>query len=521
MYHKYDFIIAGSGLAGLYAAWYAAKSGKVALLTKSNLDVSNSYHAQGGIAVVTDKDDFPSLHYNDTIKAGRGLCDNTPVNILVNEGPERIKELIAEGMQFDKEGGELALGLEGGHKKRRVLHAGGDSTGRFVSEFMIELVKKTPQITVFENTMVLELLCNNNICSGVRAWDASSKKEVLFYANTTVLSMGGTSAIYKRTTNPDTTVGDGIALGWNAGAEIADIEFIQFHPSAFYSPEGHTFLISEAVRGEGAYLKNHLGERFMVGKHELAELAPRDVVAKAIFEQMQKHNKEYVSLTLDHLDGEKIKKRFPLIYNLCKESGVNMLKSVPVAPAAHYMCGGIRTDVNGQTNIDNLFVCGELASTGIMGANRLASNSLLECLVYGKRSIEKSVETKLPINTDFAERGYFEDTSKKEKFLELKNKISDIMNTYAGIVKSEKSLKHALAETEKIEKSFIFSENELFSLKLNNLICVCQLIIKAALLRKESRGAHIREDYPESQKDLEVHTVQQINKKTVFIAVEK
>ncbi len=342
--------------------------------------------------------------------------------------------------------------FEGGHNKRRVLHAGGDSTGRFVSEFMIDKVKNTPDIDIFENTMVLELLCKNNICSGIRAWDSSIKKEVLFYANTTVLAMGGTSAIYKRTTNPETTVGDGISLGWNAGAKIADIEFIQFHPSSFYTPEGHTFLISEAVRGEGAYLKNKLGERFMLGKHELAELAPRDVVAKAIFEQMQKHNTEYVNLTLDHLDGEKIKNRFPAIYQMCKDSGVDMTKSIPVAPAAHYMCGGIKTDVNGQTDIDNLFVCGELASTGIMGANRLASNSLLECLVYGKRSIDKSIETQQSISTDFAEKNYFEDNSKKEKFLDIKNKISDIMNSYAGIVKTEKSLNYAHAEIEKIEK---------------------------------------------------------------------
>lgn len=521
MHHQYDYLIVGSGLAGLYAAWYASQFGNVAILTKSGIDVSNSYHAQGGIAAVTDKDDFPSLHFKDTIVAGRDLCDYKPVEILVNEGPERIKELIKAGMKFDTEGGQLALGLEGGHHKRRVLHAGGDSTGKFVSQFMIDQVSSNSKIDIFENHMALEILCERNVCSGIRAWNGDTKEEIIFYANTTVLAMGGTSAIYKRTTNPDTTVGDGVALTYKVGAQVCDMEFIQFHPTSFYSDSGNTFLISEAVRGEGAYLKNENGERFMVGKHELKELAPRDVVAKAIFYEMQKDNTDHVYLTLDHLDGEKIKQRFPKIYKLCKDSGVDMLDKIPVAPAAHYMCGGIKTGVNGETNIYNLYVCGELASTGIMGANRLASNSLLECLVYGKRSIDNSRMHKKDISKLYEIKGFEANEDKAREFVIIKNKVASIMNQYAGIIKSETLLQNALIQLQSIENNYDFQENELYSVKLDNLLCVCRLIINAALLRKESRGAQIREDYPFVEKEFEVHTIQELGKKTTFKKVEK
>jgi len=493
----------------------------VAILTKSGIDVSNSYHAQGGIAAVTDKDDFPALHLKDTIIAGRGLCDTKPVDILVNEGPDRIKELINAGMQFDKEKGHLALALEGGHHKRRVLHAGGDSTGRLVSEFMIDQVSSNEGIDIFENNMAIEILENKDVCSGVRAWNCNTNKEELFFANTTILALGGTSAVYKRTTNPDTTVGDGIALCHKIGNEISDMEFIQFHPTSFHSDQGHTFLISEAVRGEGAYLKNAKGERFMENKHELKELAPRDVVAKAIFKEMTDGNTDHVYLTLDHLDAEKIKNRFPKIYSLCKDNGVDMLDRIPVAPAAHYMCGGVKTGTHGETNINNLFVCGELASTGIMGANRLASNSLLECLVFGKRSIDYSIKNKKEISKEFKLEGYHTNEDKAEDFINIKNKISNIMNQYAGIIKSEILLNTALKKLNSIDNEFKKEPNELYSHKLDNLLCVCRLIINAALLRRESRGAQIREDYPLEDKMFEVHSIQQRNKETKFIKVEK
>jgi len=275
----YDYIIAGSGLAGLYTAYHAAAYGKVALLTKSGITESNSYFAQGGIAAVTDEDDAPALHFEDTIIAGRGLCDYPAVDILVNEGPQRIHELIEAGMHFDMEDGSLALGLEGGHHRKRILHAGGDATGRMVTSFMISKVINNPKIDIFENHSVIGILQENQECYGVRAWNLVTESEELFYADNTFLTLGGTSAIYKRTTNPHTTIGDGLALAFNAGCEIADMEFIQFHPSAIYTESEEAFLISEAVRGEGAYLIDQNGERFMPAIHELAELAPRDIVA--------------------------------------------------------------------------------------------------------------------------------------------------------------------------------------------------------------------------------------------------
>jgi L-aspartate oxidase len=521
MHHQYDYLIVGSGLAGLYAAMYAAHFGSVAILTKSGIDVSNSYHAQGGIAAVTDKDDFPALHFKDTVIAGRDLCDYEPVNILVNEGPERIKDLIAAGMQFDKEKGELALALEGGHHKRRVLHAGGDSTGKLVSQFMIDKITNHENIDIFENNMAIEILSKDNVCSGIRSWDCNTNKEEVFLAQTTVMALGGTSAVYKRTTNPDTTVGDGIALAYTAGNEIADMEFIQFHPTSFHSKKGHTFLISEAVRGEGAYLVNEKNERFMLGKHEQKELAPRDVVAKAIFAEMQRAGTSHVYLTLDHLDGETIKKRFPKIYNLCKDNDCNMLDRIPVAPAAHYMCGGIKTGLYGETNIDNLFACGELASTGVMGANRLASNSLLECLVFGKRAIDYSLKNKKTISKDFNEIGFYINESRSEAFIKIKNKVADIMNLYSGIIKSEKSLKMALSLLESTIAEYEEETNELYSIKLYNLHCVCRLIINAALLRTESRGAQIREDFPDENPNFVHHSIQKKNTETRFIKVEK
>ncbi len=394
----YDFIIVGSGLAGLYAAHEAAKHGRVALLTKTVLTESNSYFAQGGIAAVTDEEDAPSYHFDDTIIAGRGLCDYPAVNILVNEGPARIKELIAEGMRFDMQNGSLALGLEGGHHRHRILHAGGDATGRMVSLFMIEKVKNDPYIEIFENHSIIGLLTENNHCYGVRGWNETSCTEELFFGTNTFLTMGGTSALYKRTTNPRTTIGDGLALAYNAGCEICDMEFIQFHPSAIYTKGEEAFLVSEAVRGEGAHLLNHKGERFMVPIHELAELAPRDIVAQSIFREMQKSGEEHVWLSLKHLPSTLVMHRFPTIYAKCKELGIDMCDKIPVAPAAHYTVGGVRTDCDGRTNIENLFVCGELASTGIMGANRLASNSLIECLVFGKRAVKAATQNIAPLD---------------------------------------------------------------------------------------------------------------------------
>jgi len=520
LHPQFDYLIIGSGLAGLYSAHYASQFGKVAILTKSKLDVSNSYYAQGGIAAVTDSEDFPQYHLEDTLTAGRGLCEYTSVDILVNEGPERIKELIAMGMQFDTENGELALGLEGGHHRRRVLHAGGDSTGREVVRFVIQKILENKNITIFENQMVYELLEKDGICSGAKSFNITDQSNLCVEAKTSILALGGASAIYQRTTNPETTVGDGIALGYLAGVEIADMEFIQFHPSSFYTKEGYTFLISEAVRGEGAHLLNAKGERFMKDIHPLAELAPRDIVARSIFDQMKKSNSEHVILSLKHLDGEKIKNRFPYIYERCNDAGINMCDEIPIAPAAHYMVGGLKTGLHGETNIKNLYACGELASTGVMGANRLASNSLLECMVFGKRAIDHAVQNSQlqKINSDSLSKIH-SNAKLAVPFLECSNRIAKIMNTKVGIVRNKKSLDESLQFLDSISGDFPFENNEFYSLRLRNLFLVCKLLIKGALARKESRGGHFRDDFPEEKDSFLMHSIQQNHKELYFIPV--
>ncbi|MBP3419959.1 MAG: L-aspartate oxidase [Marinifilaceae bacterium] len=517
----YDFIIVGSGLAGLYAAHEAAKRGRsVALLTKTCLTESNSYYAQGGIAAVTDQDDAPSYHFDDTIIAGRGLCDYPAVNILVNEGPARIKELIDEGMRFDMQNGGLALGLEGGHHRHRILHAGGDATGRMVSLFMIEKVKNNPQIDIYENHSIIGLLTEFKHCFGVRAWNEISCSEELFFGTNTFLTMGGTSALYKRTTNPQTTIGDGLALAYNAGCEICDMEFIQFHPSAIYTKGEEAFLVSEAVRGEGAHLLNHKGERFMESIHELAELAPRDIVAQSIFREMQKSGEEHVWLSLKHLPPTLIMHRFPTIYAKCKELGFDMCDKIPVAPAAHYTVGGVRTDCDGRTNIDNLFVCGELASTGIMGANRLASNSLIECLVFGKRAVEAACQNVAPFELPEYAPEYTINKERSKEYSILKSTISKLMTEVAGIIRTENGLKAGLEVLEMLKKHFT-DEKEYYNLMSMNLICVAELIMTGALNRKESRGGHYREDFPESNDRYLCHTIQQKGYPLREIAIDR
>ncbi|WP_421918691.1 L-aspartate oxidase [Marinifilum sp.] len=522
MLHKqFDFLVIGSGLAGLYSAFEASKYGSVAIVTKSKLDVSNSYYAQGGIAAVTSENDYPELHLEDTIVAGRGLCDHTPVNILVKEGPDRINELIGLGMEFDTDNGELSLALEGGHHRRRVLHAGGDSTGKKLVQFLIRKVLASSTIEIFENQMVYELLVEDKHCFGAKSFNLSNQSNLCIQAKSTFLMLGGASAVYQRSTNPETTVGDGIALAYKVGAKIADMEFIQFHPSSFYSQEGYTFLISEAVRGEGAHLLNLKGERFMVEIHELAELAPRDIVARSIFNEMQKYQVDHVTLSLNHLNGDKIKKRFPSIYKRCEDSGADFLNEIPIAPAAHYTVGGIKTDTYGATNITNLYACGELASTGVMGANRLASNSLLECLVFGKRAIKHALTNKANTNKiSIHKKGIEVDNSLSSKFLKCANEIAETMNNNVGIVRTEKRLQEVLNLIAEIKKKFPFKLDEYYSIRMCNLLCVCSLIATAAKARKESRGGHFREDFDAENEDFLAHSIQELNKELTFVPVQ-
>ncbi|MBR4996223.1 MAG: L-aspartate oxidase [Alistipes sp.] len=527
--HKFDYIIVGSGLAGLYAAYKASFKGSVAIITKSLLRESNSFNAQGGIAVVTACDDDPQIHKSDTLIAGRGLCEEASVDILVNDGPDRIAEIIAEGMKFDTEGGALALGLEGGHHKRRILHAGGDSTGKWTTEFVISKVAERPNVEVFENTTLLDLLISDGVCYGVRCWSENEKlaaegsdngSEVLLYANHVFLTSGGTSAIYARTTNPETTVGDGLAIAYNAGCRIVDMEFIQFHPSALYQKDStKAILISEAVRGEGAHLLDKRGRRFMVPIHELAELAPRDIVARSIFKQMQKDGVPNVTLSLRHLDSAKILKRFPGIQAKCKEYGHDLTQEIPVAPAAHYTVGGIASNLNGRTDIGRLYVCGEIAATGIMGANRLASNSLIECLVFANRAVEDSVQVGQALQTPHFDKKFCRDDANSEAYVALKSEISNIMNRYAGIVRSEEGLTKGLnkiaalkAQLEERVAARGGECREFYEEASRRLLTVASLIMTPALMRKESRGGHYREDYACADEAFAVHSVQQKGK---------
>ncbi|HEY3370134.1 MAG TPA: L-aspartate oxidase [Prolixibacteraceae bacterium] len=514
---EFDTIIVGSGLAGLTAAFHASKYGSVAIITKSQLDISNSYYAQGGIAVVTDKEDSVDSHIEDTLLAGRGLCDLDAVKILVTEGQTCVQELIHLGMQFDKEDGHFVLGLEGGHTRRRILHAGGDATGKGLTSFMLKKVQEQKNIQAFEYCTVVELLVSNQVCLGVQAFDFVSGLNIIFKSKATIIATGGLSRIYDRSTNPHTATGDGIALAFHAGAKLSDIEFIQFHPSALYIPGEEAFLISEAIRGEGAWLLNPKGERFMQYIHPLAELAPRDVVAHAIYNELQLHHADFLYLSLKHLNPELIKKRFSTIYNTLLKYNIDITTDLlPISPAAHYMVGGIQTDLHGETNIEGLFACGEVASTGVMGANRLASNSLLECLVFGKRAAEKAMEKKNS-HIELPEINLIHvDPQNENGFLDTKNKIAALMSKKAGIVRSADKLSEAILELNGLKKQLPENINEYNLLKIKHITDICTLICESALIRTESRGGHIREDYPMEDPALCVHLIQQKNTEFKF-----
>lgn len=499
-----DYIIIGSGLAGLYAAHRASKYGTVSLLTKHSLQTSSTYWAQGGIASAIDEEDSPQLHFEDTIRAGRGLCNEEAVRILVNEGPKRINDLISDGLSFDRIGNHFELGLEGGHTKRRVLHLGGNETGKFIVDFLTQRIKESSNIKVFENFLVYSLIIEDNKCFGCYAYSWNEKTDYTFTSSVTLIATGGAAGIYKRSTNPHSSIGDGISLAYKDGIEVVNMEFIQFHPTAFYSGTGDTFLISEAVRGEGGYLLDKNGNRFMKDFHELAELAPRDIVSKGIFQIMNEQNIEHVFLSLMHLDKENIKRRFKNIYETSLKYKIDITEDlIPVAPAAHYTIGGIDTGLNGETKVIGLYVSGETAYTGVHGANRLASNSLLECLVFSFRAIEDSIKfINTKTNPHNGNQKYFVDKESNSLYLNLKHDIHNILNWNVGIVRSKESLTEALELINQIDAGWNYKKNEYYSDRLRSLKTVSSLIISGAIYREESRGSHIRTDFPDESKIL-------------------
>lgn len=492
-------LVVGSGIAGLVAALKLSKVHDVTLITKSRLAESNTRYAQGGIAAVMTTDDSVAEHVADTLRAGAGLCNREAVEILCAEGPLRVRELIDLGVAFDRKHGELARGLEAAHSHPRVLHAGGDATGLAIEVALVEAVRSAP-ITVLEHTFAADLLQDEECVRGLETVDAGQRRHQLS-ADAVILASGGAGHLYPYTTNPSVATGDGVALALRAGAQLSDLEFYQFHPTALSAPGG--FLISEAVRGDGAVLRAADGSRFMQRMHPDAELAPRDVVARGIAAQMALQGGKPVMLDATAMGAEFLADRFPTIQAACLRAGFDWSKeTIPVAPAAHYWMGGIRTDTSGQTSLKGLFAVGEVACTGVHGANRLASNSLLESLVFAWRAANLLVEEGLDAlrkwptlprsgGQDLAIPKLGEHTSSEQ--LPSRQALQSVMWNCAGISRNASSLREGL----KALQGWTASGRTVSALEDANLLLLAKAVVSAALAREESRGAHARTDYPE------------------------
>ena len=501
----FDFLIVGSGVAGLSCALELSEHGTVAVLTKEDIKNGSTQWAQGGIAAVLAPEplDSPAMHQADTEFAGAGLSDPGAVSVLVNEGPKRIRELIARGAHFDTEpSGELKLTREAAHGARRIVHAQGDSTGREVQRSLSQLAFDDPQISVLENHLTVDFWIQDGRCCGAVALDEAGEP-TLFRARATIAATGGIGALYKVTTNPPVLTGDGMAMAFRAGAQLMDMEFVQFHPTAFaLGPSNPKFLISEAVRGEGALLINAAGERFMPRYHELAELAPRDVVARAIASEILDGDADCVFLDLRANTAAEIAARFPTIYSTCVSYGIDpATQPIPVSPAEHYMMGGIRTDMDGATNVPGLLACGECACTGVHGANRLASNSMLEGLVFGIRTVSAAIRNlsqngALPVPTASAEPATLGANFDAETLKTARAQLQSAMWKGVGLVRDEAGLSKTLRLLNELYAKFGHPALHRDAIELANTIECAWLVTRAALARKESRGAHFRRDFP-------------------------
>jgi L-aspartate oxidase len=502
-----DYIVLGSGVAGLRAAIELAGAGRVAVLTKDRLDESNTEYAQGGVAVAMSDDDEISLHVEDTLNAGAGLCDEQAVRVLVEEGPRYITELIDWGARFDRKGGALAFTQEAAHSRRRILHARGDSTGREIVRALIAHARKQPNIELVAHAATIGLIVEEGRCSGVRFIDPNESLRRELRARAVVLATGGAGQIYAQTTNPSVATGDGMAMAYAAGATMLDLEFTQFHPTALALEGAPRFLLSEALRGEGAILRNHDSEAFARRYDDRGELAPRDIVARAIVAEMERTGARWMYLDLTHLEADFLRERFPNIFETCLRYGLDLTRDrLPVSPAAHYVMGGVRTDTYGRTTLSGLYAAGEVACTGVHGANRLASNSLLEGLVFGARAGAAAVEDtprlqKLSASDELVEF----DLAEWRLDPRIKKRVQEIMWRKVGLIRRADDLRDAVED-------FTAMAAENVNERTRNFVTLAKLMAEAALWREESRGGHFREDCPSRDDEhWRVHSAQRIN----------
>ena len=499
-----DYVIVGSGVAGIFTAIHLAEKGRVTVLSKQDLIAGNTWFAQGGIAAAFSPEDSPTLHFEDTWKAGNYFGDRAAISTLVEEAPARINDLFKLGVRFDRSNGAIALGREGAHSMKRILHIGGDATGRELIESLIQTAKEIG-IRFIEDAFAEHIAVEDGRCSGL----FYSTKEGLHYiaARAVILATGGCGQLYQFTTNAPAVTGDGLVMAYKAGATLRDLEFFQFHPTVFLPPEGQPFLISEAVRGEGAYLVNASGERFMLQKHERAELGPRDIVSRAIVEE-QRRTRDFIYLDVRHLGVEFIPERFPTIYSRCLEWDLDITKElIPVTPAAHYLIGGIEVDLDGHTSVKNLFAVGEVASTGVHGANRLASNSLLEGLVFGYRVALEAAKNTEPVKEALPQEltVYFSscaDQKTEQACADLRRDLTWMMWHKVGLIRTEESM---LEMKKQLEKWLPLTHYRYSNPELNetaNMLLIAMMMTEAALFRRESRGCHYRSDFTDSDETM-------------------
>lgn len=511
-----DVLVIGSGIAGLFYSLKVADHRKVVLVTKKQTVESNTNYAQGGIASVFSEDDSFERHIEDSLIAGAGLCKRDVVTAVVTEGPALIRELVQLGVRFTMDGGSLDLGREGGHSHHRIVHAR-DLTGKEIEHVLVDQVRRHPNVTVLENHAVVELITEHNLRTTQRVsepethcWGAyvlDKEKEIVktFLASTTILASGGCGCVYLHTTNPRIATGDGVAAAYRAGAAIANMEFIQFHPTTLYHPEARSFLISEAVRGHGAVLRNRIGERFMLEHDQRAELAPRDIVARAIDAELKRSGDDCVFLDMTAINADEIRQAFPTIHETCLGFGIDITRQmIPVVPAAHYSCGGVVSDLDGRSSLTGLFVCGEVSMTGLHGANRLASNSLLEALVFANRAAMATLgdAPMAPPTADILEWDDTDTYNPDEWILLSHNRreVQTLMWDYVGIVRStlrlERALRRIVFLQQEIEEYYKRTRVSEKLIELRNLALIGRLIIESALRRRESRGLHFTTDYP-------------------------